>query len=388
MDRISLQTIFCIGLVLLLQDTLLAAVEDEANWYQVEILIFKNLEASAIVEEQWPHRVDSQYPSQAKRLQTDNQFRNVASSPVLFDLTASAPSPWQSRVVSELEQMDNSMFLELADNAVGGSTTDKVDESLDTTTEPPGTNSETPSTIIETPGRGALELTVPAAYNSLPDQMREFNQYAEKMRWSKNYRVLFHQSWRQAINDRTSNDDIVIESYSRLGDYPELQGTIRLSVSRYLHLQTQLWLNMLNLPWIEEEPRSTPPSPPKAYDPKWQFLPAIKMAASDNLLIEQLDDNSALIKSSEAHEQGDISKLDKRLQEQLDVITTSRYPYAGAVVMDQTRRMRSGEEHYIDHPLFGLIIKITPYEFTAFSDPELEVDSETVSDTISKTRNY
>ena len=33
---------------------------------------------------------------------------------------------------------------------------------------------------------------------------------------------------------------------------------------------------------------------------------------------------------------------------------------ASVILLEQTRRMRSGEVHYIDHPLLGLIIKFTP----------------------------
>jgi hypothetical protein len=36
------------------------------------------------------------------------------------------------------------------------------------------------------------------------------------------------------------------------------------------------------------------------------------------------------------------------------------YPYRHAVLLQQTRRMRSNEVHYIDHPLLGLIVKFTP----------------------------
>ncbi len=36
------------------------------------------------------------------------------------------------------------------------------------------------------------------------------------------------------------------------------------------------------------------------------------------------------------------------------------YPYRHAVLLDQTRRMRSNETHYIDHPLLGVVIKFTP----------------------------
>ncbi len=39
--------------------------------------------------------------------------------------------------------------------------------------------------------------------------------------------------------------------------------------------------------------------------------------------------------------------------------------------MHQKRRMRSGELHYFDHPMFGLLVKIIPYEL-----PEPEVETE------------
>ena len=41
-------------------------------------------------------------------------------------------------------------------------------------------------------------------------------------------------------------------------------------------------------------------------------------------------------------------------------LTGPEYPYAHAVLLAQTRRMRSSEVNYIDHPLMGVIIKVTP----------------------------
>ncbi len=39
-----------------------------------------------------------------------------------------------------------------------------------------------------------------------------------------------------------------------------------------------------------------------------------------------------------------------------------RYPYRHAVKLEQQRRMRSNEVHYIDHPLLGIVIKLTPLD--------------------------
>ncbi len=38
--------------------------------------------------------------------------------------------------------------------------------------------------------------------------------------------------------------------------------------------------------------------------------------------------------------------------------------------MHQSRRMRSGEIHYLDHPRFGLIVQVTPYEYPQKADEE------------------
>ena len=38
------------------------------------------------------------------------------------------------------------------------------------------------------------------------------------------------------------------------------------------------------------------------------------------------------------------------------------YPWRHAVLMQQSRRMRSNELHYLDHPLLGVVVKLTPLD--------------------------
>jgi hypothetical protein len=40
----------------------------------------------------------------------------------------------------------------------------------------------------------------------------------------------------------------------------------------------------------------------------------------------------------------------------------SEYPYRHAIAIQQTRRMRSGEIHYLDHPTLGIVVSITRIE--------------------------
>lgn len=44
--------------------------------------------------------------------------------------------------------------------------------------------------------------------------------------------------------------------------------------------------------------------------------------------------------------------------------------------MTQTRRMRSNEMHYYDHPLFGVLVKITPYGTQKQAEPAADAQEE------------
>jgi hypothetical protein len=44
------------------------------------------------------------------------------------------------------------------------------------------------------------------------------------------------------------------------------------------------------------------------------------------------------------------------------------YPFRHAIALSQTRKMRSGEIHYIDHPALGLVVSITRIEDEALID--------------------
>ena len=70
-------------------DLFASTTDVETNWYQVEILIFKNLEAAAITEEHWPHSFKYQYPSEIDQLKNDNEFVNAAQVDILLDFSAS-----------------------------------------------------------------------------------------------------------------------------------------------------------------------------------------------------------------------------------------------------------------------------------------------------------
>lgn len=192
-----------------------------------------------------------------------------------------------------------------------------------------------PSDINREPPEKTVELgkpipgPMPASWNpkwsfkSLPDSERRLNEPRKLMENTDNYRILLHRNWRQPglerdialpVHFEQTYDPSPVDISSQTPDYTEvespmmssgggksmLEGYIKIILSRYLHAQVDLaYVNNV----VEQ-----PPS----------FLGTDFM------------------------------------QPELPTPTYFR--------LQQTRRMRSGELHYLDHPALGILILITPFE--------------------------
>ena len=136
------------------------------------------------------------------------------------------------------------------------------------------------------------------------------------------------------------------QAEQRPQDVWQLDGNIQIYVERYLHLQTDL---ELRIPGKEE-----------------LQLGAIETnLAADKLL-------SSLQKEPErgfGWQLGDDFLTDGEQQ------TTVIRDVLNHYLMQQSRRIRSNEIHYIDHPLFGLLIQIRPYDRNA-KKPDTELTNQ------------
>ena len=173
-----------------------------------------------------------------------------------------------------------------------------------------------------------IELTLSTAFLALPAAQRELHAVARALARSQGLTVLFHESWLQPVPARARSVPLLIHSPAATGVYPELQGSIRLYRERYLHLETALWLNTRG-DYLEHN--TTMPTPP---------LPPSLSGAGDEA--------GSAVEDESGNAAGDV---------------VVRYPYRHAVTLQQQRRMRSGELHYIDHPMLGLLIRADHYPF-------------------------
>ncbi|PKM45282.1 MAG: hypothetical protein CVV05_07915 [Gammaproteobacteria bacterium HGW-Gammaproteobacteria-1] len=159
----------------------------------------------------------------------------------------------------------------------------------------------------------------------LPPENYRLLAEAERIATDANYELLLHTGWRQAGLAReqsiplrlyavttdvaAATEDTVVDSVAPAGDVqaatenvrPRLDGTLRLILARYLHLETDLQYRAAG--------DATPPA-----------------------------DNGFFSLSDAAPAEQPVYR------------------------MNESRRMRSREVHYLDHPMFGVIALVTPYE--------------------------
>ncbi|MEX1666060.1 CsiV family protein [Zhongshania arctica] len=169
----------------------------------------------------------------------------------------------------------------------------------------------------------------------------EFEKAFNSLRLSSRYKPLMQASWQQDLRSRKQAPAILIQGGKQYGSHYQLEGYIRVAVERYLHLDTNLWMtsfgNTAGNYYLPRQPLSfnEPEEEPVFVDESFESSPEYAEFLKQNPSYLSADNQAQTAGQSNA--------------EPIDQI----------VVMKQQRRMRSDELHFIDHPRFGAIIKIT-----------------------------
>jgi len=174
--------------------------------------------------------------------------------------------------------------------------------------------------------------------------------YAEnRLKQNGQFKILSHTRWVQPLTEKESSIPLLFQAGNIYNDLYELEGTILVSVSRYIHIDSNLWLSsftenqtLLDTWWSEADEEQT-------------LVPAFNQ--SQFTKSNQCSKNFNLINTQNVKE-------DARQEQSIDYIITQ------IAQMKQSRRMRSNEVHYLDHPLFGIIVTTKPYSLPVESIPD------------------
>ncbi len=169
---------------------------------------------------------------------------------------------------------------------------------------------------------------LPPPFSRITSSSLRLHNTAKRMEKAGDLELLLHTGWIQP--GLPENKAVAVHLYegmdsglaaSAQGTPPRFDGTLRLILSRYLHLESDLiWRDPI-------EAVNTPAETP----------------AAEN---SNLSDNAIAGTSMAADAPVESAPLETGYQ---------------VYRLQQSRRMRSKEIHYIDHPRFGLVVLVTPY---------------------------
>ncbi|WP_039917681.1 CsiV family protein [Cellvibrio mixtus] len=193
-----------------------------------------------------------------------------------------------------------------------------------------------------------IDLTKEAFYR-LPASERQLNAQAQKLERNGRFELLFHSAWRQIITNKKSSKAILISGGPTSGKHQALEGSIRVSVATYLELQTNLWFSQFDLNVGQEVTQSWPEIPLR---PNYPAVGGNTLSLDSDLELDQ-----ALAKENQ---QGISANVDSGTAAKTNG-AVPEYITRQIILLQQERDMRSGEIHYIDHPVLGVIVQVTPY---------------------------
>ena len=167
------------------------------------------------------------------------------------------------------------------------------------------------------------DVDLKESYKVLSSKTFQLNEQVDKISESKTKRVIFHTAWRQPGLDKHKalpiyfkrevpsappiSDEASSEEEQQTDTTPSvLDGILRVTLARYLHLEAEL-----------------------SYRKK---LPEITDSENPFAVLDNENSRGTLEKQGIVH------------------------------LKQNRRRMRSKELHYLDHPVLGILINITPYE--------------------------
>ena len=175
-------------------------------------------------------------------------------------------------------------------------------------------------------------------YILLPDNEWQLSNEAKRLERASGIRIMEHIAWRQPVDERKKSHPILIQAGQQYGLSFEVEGLVTVTENRHLHVDTNLFFSKYKLELFDN-----------SLD--WSSLntPATEPEQSIDLTNTSIStvENSVFFENSEPQHQREYTSELKHI-----------------------RRLRADEIHYIDHPLFGLLVKVSSHKLP---DPALEI---------------
>jgi len=169
------------------------------------------------------------------------------------------------------------------------------------------------------------------AFLKLGSEHSSFKKYHQRLKDSGLHRILFTAQWRQPVLAKNEAMSLLISGGEKFDDHFELEGNILISfLTNRIVLDTDLWLSTFTTDESETKQPWKLPDDPSVESEQEAAYPRIEFYAYFN------------------------SGISAQKQSGLYNITQ-------IVTLTEQRKMVSNKLYYLDHPAFGLIIRVKPY---------------------------
>ena len=308
--------------------TIVQGQEQLQSWYQIDVIFFKP-KSTDLDEESWP-KVTRNYQADITAVANGGLFKlsQLEQLDVLLpDATVDVAPEFGTDDFAFEKQSSRNKNRRVIERVTGVSYEDSIggtDKGSGNTSDPAGSVPGIPAAL---PTEDIIDVLLAkgsaSSVGALAFSRRETDSSLQtilrSLRRSSQFSVLSHQSWIQPIGSEPT--PILVQAGQRYDDRFEVEGSLALTRSRFLHIQTNLWYTVF-------EPRSQESKP---------FLEGFQSNLSDEILSQHTE----------------LVKVERE---------RGQYFAAKTHLMFQSRRMRSDELHYIDHPLFGIVVRINRFK--------------------------
>ena len=311
----TLSALLSAGLTL----SMLPSVVNAAEHYRVEVMLFTYLDENSAREEHWP------------LLKERAEAEEAAIAAALEEDTAATAESEPGIVKSE-------------EGTAGDANSGVLQVSADESSElNPDASDEMNSAEEDT------DSTPPV---TLLDDL-EFANAVNRFGYRSDMKVAWHQAWIEELQDSANAyDHEVTASYEEENFRIDISGSFNLYRSRYIHIRPDLEVDQL----IFTIPADAPLSGETTENTEEG---AMTMAVTSDTISDNIGNSDAL---PGVEGQMTILPPDQGITNEPVAEPEPEWIPLRAAKIERSRRMRSGEVHYLDHPLLGMVVKVTPYE--------------------------
>lgn len=174
------------------------------------------------------------------------------------------------------------------------------------------------------------------SYRWLPEDSLTLTAEARRLARGGQQRVLLHGRWLQPVPPRAAPEPLLFRTGDGAGW--DLEGVFAVTIGRFLHVDARLYYRE---PLLGRAPLNRPQTPVSREAPASREATASRSATASLTSTASLSSPEFLATGRPGLAAHDLES-------------------AGVMELRESRRLRSGELHYLDHPKLGVLVRVEP----------------------------